>query len=104
MKYRLLLAALLATSLLSAKSYRFTLRQAASLSGTQLEPGEYKLDVNDNTVKVHSKSGQEIPAKAKVEATNDKAVYTSVTVQDNNGTKRISAIRLAGSKDQVVFD
>ncbi len=82
-------------------SYRVTLYQPATVAGTTLKPGEYKVEVNDGTVSF--KQGKTTTeAKAKVEEGASKILSTTVDVDGD--TKQLKEIRLGGTNKIIVLE
>jgi len=99
----LVLAIVLAVAVASAKTYTVTLYQPSLVAGTELKPGEYQLDLQDN--KVIIKSGkQKLEATVKVENAGSKFSATSVRYAAAEGKARIQEIRLGGTNLKLVFD
>jgi hypothetical protein len=86
----------------SAASYRVTLFQPSVLGGTELKPGEYKLDHDDSKVVV-SRGKQRVEAQVKVEASEVKFSSTSVRYSNGDGKNRVQEIRLGGTNTKLVF-
>ena len=101
-KNLLLSFALLATSAF-AKSYSVTLFQPSIIGGSELQPGEYKLDLNESKVVIHS-GKKTAEAQVKVETGDQKYSSTTVRYQNGDGKYRIEEIRLGGTKTKLVFN
>jgi hypothetical protein len=86
----------------AASSYRITVYQASFLNGTEIQPGEYRLELKENTAVI--KSGkQTIEAPVKVETTDRKAPGTSVRYSNENGKTVVDEIWLGGTNTRLVF-
>ncbi len=88
----------------SATTYNVKLLEATNVHGTQLKPGEYKLDVdNGKAVFRHGKISAEAPAKV---ASSDHKFKDTKFVYDNgsDGQLTLREIDLAGSTVRVVLD
>ena len=87
----------------SARSYTITLFETATVGTTVLKPGDYKLEVNDQTAVIRQgKLQTESPVK--VEEGDTKFAATAVRyVNDANGKVRIQEIRIGGTKTRLVF-
>lgn len=82
-------------------SYRVTLYQPATVNGTTLKPGDYKVEVTDGTVSF--KQGKiTAEAKAKVEEGANKVLSTTVDVDGD--TKQLKEIRLGGTNKVIVLE
>ncbi|MCL4402110.1 MAG: hypothetical protein M1436_05535 [Acidobacteria bacterium] len=104
MTKKLLLAfATLALTVASAKTYSLTLYQAVTLSGHELQAGQYKVELNGE--KVVLRSGREsTEAAVKVETGANKFSSTSVRFDSADGKNRIQEIRLGGTKMKLVVN
>jgi hypothetical protein len=85
-----------------ADNVRFTLHQAASLNGTPLKPGDYRIQVDGGkaTLRV-GKTVIESPVK--VEAGAQKFKETMVSLEGPQGAFKISEIDIGGSTTRIVF-
>ena len=82
----------------AATSYSVKLFDPATLNGTQLKPGEYRLEVKDNKA-VLKLGKQVVEAPVTVENTSSKIGTTSVKYM--NG--QIQEIRLGGTTTKLIF-
>lgn len=105
MKMRALFLCLLITaiSFAASSSYRVTLFQSSFVSGTELQPGDYKLEVKDNKA-VITKGKQSVEAAVKVETGDNKFSSTSVRYMNSEGKMTVQEIRLGGTKTKLVFN
>jgi hypothetical protein len=102
-KFLLSFAILAVAALANAKTYSVTLFQPSLIGGSELQPGEYKLDLNESNVVIRSgKTSAE--AQVKVETGDQKYSSTSVRYQNGDGKYRIQEIRLGGTKTKLVFN
>jgi hypothetical protein len=101
---QLLLAGVLAGSLLSAATYKVHLAEKVQLGQTQLQPGKYLLEVDGTNAVLKDKSGKTIEAKAKVEQTQRKANVTKIGVNTSQPTVRLESIEPQGASVRVVFE
>ena len=88
----------------AASSYRLTVFQPSYVNGTELKPGDYKLELKDNSVII--KRGKEsIEAPVKVESAPEKFSSTSVRYTNGaNGKSTVDEIRLGGTSTKLVFN
>jgi len=100
---RIALLALIAASLVSAKTYTFVVSEPTQAGTAQLKPGEYSVKVDGSQVVLVDKGGHQIEAIAKVEASEQKFNLTSVCTSKEDGTPRIEWIQLGGTRTKVVF-
>ena len=102
-KVLLTFAILAVSAVASAKSYTVTLFQPSIVGGAELQPGDYKLDLNESKVVIRS-GKKSAEADVKVETADQKFSSTSVRYQNGDGKYRIQEIRLGGTKTKLVFN
>jgi hypothetical protein len=97
----LLLVAGLAAA--SARSYTVNLVQRSMVGTTELKPGEYKIEVNDQTAVIRQgKVKTESPVR--VEESDTKFDTTVVRyVNSADGKVRIQEIRIGGTRTRLLF-
>ena len=98
------LLALLTASLASAKTFKFGLPEIARAGNVQLQPGEYRLEVDGSKAVLMDKDGRPIDVNAKVETADYELSYTAVFLSRADGTTRILGIYLENRKARVVFE
>jgi hypothetical protein len=103
MRKLVVLFAIFAVSLAWAKSYNLTLFEPSVIGGTELKPGEYKLELKSDTV-VISNGKQSGEASVKVENADAKFSSTTVRYSNGDGKYRIQEIRLGGTKMKLVLN
>jgi hypothetical protein len=86
----------------AASKYNVTLYQPSIVNGTELKPGDYKVEVNDNTVTI-SKGKQSVQAPVKTETADSKFSSTSVRYLNGDGKYRVQEIRIGGTNTKLVF-
>lgn len=89
--------------LASAADYRVTLYEKSVLGGTELAPGEYKVEINGDMAKIYSKK-QSVEAHVKMESNGEKYNTTSVRYANGDGKYRVQEIRLGGTNTKLTFD
>ncbi len=100
---KLAVVLLAALSIASAKTYRITLYQPSVVSGTELKPGDYKLDVTDQKVVIsQGKITAESPAKLQTDG--QKYSSTSVRYAVRDGKNHVVEIRLGGTNTKLVLN
>jgi len=83
-------------------TYHFTLQEPASLNGTSLKPGDYKLEIEgDKAIVKAGKAVVESPVK--LETADHKYTLTTVDLDSINSKPRISEIHVGGTKTRIVF-
>jgi hypothetical protein len=98
----LLAFALVALAVASAKSYTIRLFEPASVGGTQLKAGEYKVEVVDQQAVIRNgKVESKVPVK--VETAPDKYNATSVVLGDVNGKQQLREIHIGGTTTKLVL-
>jgi hypothetical protein len=99
----MILLALSVSAVAGAKSFKVTLFQPSTVGASELQPGEYKLDLNGSKV-VITNGKKTAEAEVKVEASDTKFNSTTVRYENGNGSYRVQEIRLGGTKTKLVFN
>jgi hypothetical protein len=87
----------------AASTYRVTLFQPSVVGGSELKPGDYKIEVaGDKAVIKTGKNTVEAPVK--VETGDEKFGNTAVRYATSDGKARIQEIRLGGTNTKLVFN
>lgn len=88
---------------MAASTYKVNLLQPSVINGQELKPGEYKIELSDNTATV--KSGKtSVEAPVKVETSDTKFGATSVRYTTVDGKYKVQEIRLGGTNTRLVFN
>jgi hypothetical protein len=96
------LFALAASAAFAASSYRVTLSKPTTVNGTQLKPGDCKLELQGDKVVI--KQGKTtVETNVTVQNAPQKFVLTSVGY-DEASSKEIHDVRLAGTTMKLVFE
>jgi hypothetical protein len=83
----------------AASSYRVTFYEPVMINGSELKPGDYKLELKDKTAVIsQGKTVAEVP----VTIQNDSQKYQRTAVRRNG--MQVEEIRLGGTNTRVVFD
>jgi len=101
----LMLAAMaFAGTIPTAKStFHITLMQPSVVNGTDLKPGDYKLNLGDGKITlVQGKVSVEAPAK--IEIVESKFDSTAIRYTDIAGKQSVAEIRIGGSKTKIVLN
>lgn len=97
----LLLAAGLAVA--AGSTYKVTLFQPSVVAGTELKPGDYKLELQGTRVAI--KSGKQVvETDVKVETADTKFSTTTVRYESGEGKFKVQEIRLGGTKTRLLFN
>lgn len=91
---------ILALGVASAESYRVKFLQTSVVQGTELKPGEYRVNVENDKATITS-GKQKLETAVKVENSEMKFDKTSVRY---TGEKTVSEIRVGGTKTRLVFN
>ena len=83
----------------AAGGYNVTFYQPVTINGSQLKPGDYKLELKDKTVVL--KQGKTV-TEAPVTIENDSQKYQRTAVRINGA--QVEEIRIGGTSTRVVFD
>jgi hypothetical protein len=87
----------------SARSYTVNLFQPSLVGATELKPGQYKIEVNENKAVIRQGKVQ-TESPVKVEEGDTKFDSTVVRyVNSADGKVRIQEIRIGGTKTRLVF-
>jgi hypothetical protein len=100
---RLITMASAIAMLAQAADRRLTLFEPAVVAGTKLNPGEYKVQVDGDKVKIFS-TKQSVEATAKVENGEEKYPNNAVRYENGDAPHRITEIRLGGTNTKIVFN
>jgi hypothetical protein len=93
----------LALAVASAKSYTVKVLQPAVFAGAELQPGEYKVEVNGD--KVALKNGAKlIETSVSVQNRDSKNRSTTLRLEAENGRMHIREIRLGGTNTSLVIN
>ncbi|HEX8985433.1 MAG TPA: hypothetical protein VF767_08380 [Bryobacteraceae bacterium] len=87
----------------STKTYKVTLFQPTVLSGTELQPGNYRLNVENDKV-VITDGKQSVESAVKIEQSPAKFGTTTVRYAADEGKNRVQEIRLGGTTMRLLFD
>lgn len=86
----------------AASTYKVTLFQPSLVNGTELQPGEYKVEVKDNKA-IISKGKQSVEAPVTTETADSKFSSTTVRYQNGDGKYRLQEIRIGGTNTKLIF-
>jgi len=97
------LALLLATSAFAANKGSLSVQEPVTINGTQLKPGDYKVqwDGTGPNVELSITQGKKVVAKVPAHMVNLKVPSQSdaaVVKNNGDGTKSLSEVRLSGKK------
>jgi|SRR5579884_996522 len=104
MKKCLTLFALAAAGIASAATYNVTLLDPTMINGTELKPGDYKVEVEQDKATFH-KGKKAVEAPVKVENASNK--YASTTLRygtSTDGKRTLRSIQVGGSTTNLVFE
>jgi len=87
----------------SARSYTVNLFETATVGSTELKPGEYKIEVNDQKAVIHAGKVR-TESNVKVEEADTKFATTVVRYgKTPDGKATIQEIRVGGTKTKLLF-
>jgi len=87
----------------SARSFTVSLFETATVGSTELKPGDYKIEVNDQKAVIR-KGKLQTESPVKVEEGDTRFDNTVVRyVNDPGGKVRIQEIRIGGTKTKLLF-
>jgi hypothetical protein len=84
----------------AASSYKVTFYQPVMINGTQLDPGDYRLELKGDNTAVLKQGKMTTEAPVKVETASRKFSRSSVLINGN----QVQEIRLGGTETRVVFE
>jgi major membrane immunogen (membrane-anchored lipoprotein) len=93
-------AALMVAS--AAEKHNLTLFQPSFVNGTELAPGDYRMELDGDKV-VISKGKNKVEANVKVDTADAKFSSTSVRYANADGKYKVQEIRLGGTNRKLVF-
>ena len=99
---RLILAASAIAVVAQAGDRPLKLLEQSIVAGTKLAPGDYKMQVDGDKVKIYS-TKQSVETTAKVENNGTKYPDTHVKYDNSGGTYRVMEIYLGGTTTKLVF-
>ena len=83
----------------AASSYTVTFYQPVMINGSELKPGDYKVELKDKTAVI--KQGKTV-TEAPVSVQNDSQKYQRTAVRLNG--MQVEEIRIGGTSTRIVFD
>jgi hypothetical protein len=87
----------------AAKPYDVVLNNPAQVSGTELKPGTYKVEVTGDKAMIRGNK-QSVECSIKVQEGDQKFSATTVRYNLVDGKYRIDEIRLGGTNMKLVFN
>jgi hypothetical protein len=99
---RLILVASAIAVVAQAADHRLRLLDQSIIAGTKLAPGDYKVQVDGDKVKIYS-TKQSVEATVKVETNGTKYPETRVKYDRSDGVYRVLEIYLGGTNTKLVF-
>ena len=98
----LTLAALTMGAVGQAATYHVTLLKPTVVAGQVLQPGDYKVEVTNNTA-VLSHGKQSVEAKVKTESTDKKYDSTTMKYVKDGDKYKLQEIGIGGSKTKLIL-
>lgn len=87
---------------LGASSYTLNLSKPAIVNGTELKPGDYKVEVRDGKAVI--KNGKtSVEADVNVSTVETKAYQSTACCLGDDGKYRLTELRLGGSNMKLTF-
>jgi hypothetical protein len=87
------------------KSYRITISTPSKIGATELNRGDYRVQVDQPKVRfTEVKTGKTVEFEVKVENLEAKIPSTTIQSQNVDGVSMIREIRIGGSKTKIAFD
>jgi hypothetical protein len=85
-----------------AATYHVTLLKPTVVAGKELKPGDYKVEVNNDTA-VISHGKQSVEAKVRTESTDKKYDATTVKYEKDGDKYKLREIGIGGSKTKLIL-
>jgi hypothetical protein len=85
-----------------ASSFKITLFQPSIVNGTELQPGDYKIELKNDKAVIKGRKTIETPVKT--EAAESTFTSTSVKYLNGDGKYRVREIRIGGTNTKLVFE
>lgn len=86
----------------AADTYHVTLLKPSVIGGQELKPGDYKVEVNNDTA-VISHGKKSVEAKIKTESVDKKYDSTTVRYEIQGDKYKVQAIGIGGTKTKLVI-
>ena len=86
----------------AGSSYNLRLSQAAEVGGTELKPGDYKVQVEGAKATIKGE-GRTVETNVQVEDGSAKFARTSVRYDTADGKYRMERIQIGGTKTTLIF-
>jgi hypothetical protein len=96
--------AFVALSVASAATYKVSFIEPSVLKGQALKPGDYQLNVKENSVVIENGKKVQIEVPAKIETMDKKYDRTRVLYNERKGRLSIQEIELGGTSTKVTID
>lgn len=87
----------------AASNVTMVISQPTWVGGTQLKPGDYKVQVDGNKAVIKFDKKQVIETSAKIETGATKYDSTTLELQDTDGKRTLKCIRVGGTNNRIVF-
>jgi hypothetical protein len=88
----------------AATHYTLDLSNPATVAGTELKPGQYRLEIVGEKAMIQAPGKPAVEAPVKMVEGDQKYSATTVRYSMVDGKYRIDEIHLAGTKTRVVFN
>ena len=102
-KLFLVLTAVAVSGFASAKTYNVTLYQPTMIGESELKPGDYKVDVENDKAVIRA-GKKRVEAAVTVESNGEKYSSTSVRYRNGDGKYRLQEIRIGGTSTRLTFN
>ena len=100
-KFVLVFATLALAAANAATTYKLTLFQPTVINGTELKPGEYKVEVNGDKAVFNQQGKAVIEAPVSVQEATQKFPTNMVRYMEG---QKVEEIRIGGTRTKLVFD
>ena len=87
----------------SVKKYTVTFFEPTTIGATQLKPGDYNFEVQNDKIVITQHGKQATEAPVKVETGDTKYSATSVRYATDNGQNKLQEINVGGTNMKLLF-
>jgi hypothetical protein len=87
----------------AADTYRVSLHETTLLSGKQIKPGDYKIEVNGGRAVIKDGKKELAESPVRVETGSEKFSATRIRYDNGDGKYHLREIHLGGTNTKLVF-
>lgn len=87
----------------ASNDYKVTLSSPTWVGTTQLSPGDYRIQVEDNRAVIKSRNRQVAEAPARIETSPQKYSLTSLSIVQEDNKPVLKEVRVGGTTTRIVI-